>query len=67
MMEPLRMCVWLIPNLPGAGVIPVGPISFNEALVVFALPFSQVSADIPLSSIYSLFDSAFTLTLMSIL
>lgn len=38
-MESLRMCARLIPNLPGTGVIPVGPISFNEALVVvFALP-----------------------------
>ncbi|KAF5906298.1 Small ribosomal subunit biogenesis GTPase RsgA, partial [Clarias magur] len=38
-METLRMCARLIPNLPGTGVIPVGPISFNEALVVvFALP-----------------------------
>ncbi|MCI4384214.1 hypothetical protein PGIGA_G00036320 [Pangasianodon gigas] len=39
MIEALRMCARLIPNLPGTGVIPVGPISFNEALVVvFALP-----------------------------
>lgn len=61
------MCARLIPNLPGAGVIPVGPISFNEALVVFSLPLSQVSAGIPPSSIYSLSDSAFTLTLMPVL
>lgn len=38
MMEALRMCARLMPNLPRTGVIPVGPISFNEALVVvFAL------------------------------
>lgn len=63
MMEALRMCARLIPNLPGTGVIPVGPISFNEALVVvFALPHSQVSAGIPRPPIYSLFESAFKLT-----
>lgn len=38
-MAVLRMCVRLNPNLPGTGVIPAGPISFNEALVVvFASP-----------------------------
>lgn len=68
MMEALRMCARLIPNLPGTGVIPVGPISFNEALVVvFAPPLSQVSAGIPPPPIYSLSGSAFTLTLKPIL
>ncbi|KAL7857191.1 hypothetical protein SRHO_G00160900 [Serrasalmus rhombeus] len=32
------MCAPLIPNLPRAGVVPVGPISFNEALVVVFAP-----------------------------
>lgn len=65
MIETLRMCAGLIPNLPGTGVIPVGPISFNEALVVvFALPLSQVSAGIPPPPVHSLSDSAFTLTIM---
>lgn len=42
MMEALRMCAGLTPNLLGTGVIPMGPISFNEALVVvFALPPSH--------------------------
>lgn len=55
MIEALRMCAQLIPNLPGTGVIPVGPISFNEALVgVFALPLSQVSAGTFTSNLPSL-------------
>jgi len=48
------MCVYACvdPNLPRTGVVPVGPISFNEALVVvFALQEQADVCSISLSGI----------------